>query len=149
MGSSSACSGTSMRSSSRLAAVRCFVTTGYVSCPPRYAYPTASAPRSAIPARRACAASVRSTALRDERLYPAIPHIQGCLSTVADTSWYSASSLPELRPIPSVVEPLLAAECDAEPVEDEPAAQLDDPLKLYIRSIGDGRILTREEEREL
>jgi len=47
------------------------------------------------------------------------------------------------------VEPLLAAEGDAEPVEDEPATQLDDPLKLYIRSIGDGRILTREEEREL
>jgi RNA polymerase primary sigma factor len=46
------------------------------------------------------------------------------------------------------VEPLLAAEGDAEPV-DEPATQLDDPLKLYIRSIGDGRILTREEEREL
>ena len=44
---------------------------------PRCAYPTASAPRSAIPARRACAASVRSTALRDERLYPAIPHIRG------------------------------------------------------------------------
>ncbi|TMM10056.1 MAG: sigma-70 family RNA polymerase sigma factor [Actinobacteria bacterium] len=47
------------------------------------------------------------------------------------------------------MEPLLAAEGDAEPVEDEPATQLDDPLKLYIRSIGDGRILTREEEREL
>ena len=46
------------------------------------------------------------------------------------------------------MEPLLAAEGDAEPV-DEPATQLDDPLKLYIRSIGDGRILTREEEREL
>jgi RNA polymerase primary sigma factor len=46
------------------------------------------------------------------------------------------------------VEPLLAAEGDAEPV-DEPATELDDPLKLYIRSIGDGRLLTREEEREL
>ncbi|HKT44556.1 MAG TPA: sigma-70 family RNA polymerase sigma factor [Gaiellaceae bacterium] len=46
------------------------------------------------------------------------------------------------------MEPLLAAEGDAEPV-DEPATELDDPLKLYIRSIGDGRLLTREEEREL
>jgi RNA polymerase primary sigma factor len=46
------------------------------------------------------------------------------------------------------VEPLLAAEGDAAPV-DEPATELDDPLKLYIRSIGDGRLLTREEEREL
>ena len=46
------------------------------------------------------------------------------------------------------MEPLLAAEGDAEPA-DEPASQLDDPLKLYIRSIGDGRLLTREEEREL
>jgi RNA polymerase primary sigma factor len=46
------------------------------------------------------------------------------------------------------VEPLLAAEGDVEQA-DEPAAELDDPLKLYIRSIGDGRLLTREEEREL
>ena len=46
------------------------------------------------------------------------------------------------------MEPLLAAEGDVEPA-DEPASQLDDPLKLYIRSIGDGRLLTREEEREL
>ncbi|HEY8030176.1 MAG TPA: sigma-70 family RNA polymerase sigma factor [Gaiellaceae bacterium] len=45
------------------------------------------------------------------------------------------------------MEPLLAAEGDVEPAE--PASQLDDPLKLYIRSIGDGRLLTREEEREL
>src|SRR5690348_16614144 len=47
-----------------------------------------------------------------------------------------------------LVEPLLAAEGDVEQVE-EPASQLDDPLKLYIRSIGDGRLLTPTEEREL
>jgi RNA polymerase primary sigma factor len=50
-----------------------------------------------------------------------------------------------------LVEPLLA-DGDAEPVEEaaeESSEKLDDPLKLYIRSIGDGRILTREEEREL
>ncbi|MBV8479957.1 MAG: sigma-70 family RNA polymerase sigma factor [Actinobacteria bacterium] len=47
------------------------------------------------------------------------------------------------------MEPLpLAVEGDVEAVE-ETASQLDDPLKLYIRSIGDGRLLTREEEREL
>jgi RNA polymerase primary sigma factor len=36
--------------------------------------------------------------------------------------------------------------------EDEPdagAPQTRDPLKLYVRQIGDGRLLTREEEREL
>jgi RNA polymerase primary sigma factor len=46
------------------------------------------------------------------------------------------------------VEPLLAAEGEVEQAE-EPSTALDDPLKLYIRSIGDGRLLTREEEREL
>ncbi|HEY2542398.1 MAG TPA: sigma-70 family RNA polymerase sigma factor [Gaiellaceae bacterium] len=46
------------------------------------------------------------------------------------------------------MEPLLAQGDDVETAE-EPASQLDDPLKLYIRSIGDGRLLTREEEREL
>jgi len=47
------------------------------------------------------------------------------------------------------VEPLpLAVEGDVEATEETPS-QLDDPLKLYIRSIGDGRLLTREEEREL
>ena len=46
------------------------------------------------------------------------------------------------------MEPLLAAEGDVEPAE-EPGEQLDDPLKMYIRSLGNGRLLTREEEREL
>ncbi|MGH2972654.1 MAG: sigma-70 family RNA polymerase sigma factor [Gaiellaceae bacterium] len=46
------------------------------------------------------------------------------------------------------MEPLLAAQGDVEQV-DEAESQLDDPLKLYIRSIGNGRLLTREEEREL
>jgi RNA polymerase primary sigma factor len=31
----------------------------------------------------------------------------------------------------------------------EPVGELQDPLKLYVRAIGDGRLLTREEEREL
>jgi RNA polymerase primary sigma factor len=40
-----------------------------------------------------------------------------------------------------------AAEAELEPL-DEPA-QTQDPLKLYVRQIGDGPLLTREEEREL
>jgi RNA polymerase primary sigma factor len=45
------------------------------------------------------------------------------------------------------VEPLLV-EQGLEVVEG-PTTALDDPLKLYIRSIGQSRLLTREEEREL
>ena len=45
------------------------------------------------------------------------------------------------------VEPLVA-EPSLDPVEEYTGA-VDDPLKLYIRSIGNGRLLTREEEREL
>jgi len=45
---------------------------------------------------------------------------------------------------PLVVEPTLDA------VEETVSAEpIDDPLKLYVRSIGHGRLLTREEEREL
>ncbi len=36
-----------------------------------------------------------------------------------------------------------------EPEDEESEPQLRDPLKLYVRQIGDGRLLTREEEREL
>ena len=51
---------------------------GRETAPPgeRWAYPTASAPRSAIAASRACATRVRSTLLAGLRLYPAIPHIR-------------------------------------------------------------------------
>src|SRR5437868_13973303 len=39
---------------------------------------------------------------------------------------------------------------EAEEADDlDGAAQTQDPLKLYVRQIGDGRLLTREEEREL
>src|SRR5947209_7368377 len=67
--------------------------------------------------------------------------------------------LPE--PIPSALapddeaEPVLAllpvlddAEADAEEAE-ESVVQTQDPLKLYVRQIGDGRLLTPSEEREL
>ncbi len=43
---------------------------------------------------------------------------------------------------PLVVEPSLD-------LVEEYASAVDDPLKLYVRSIGNGRLLTREEEREL
>jgi RNA polymerase primary sigma factor len=44
------------------------------------------------------------------------------------------------------MDPVLAEPGGVEEVADNKA---DDPLKLYVRSIGDGRLLTREEEREL
>ena len=36
-----------------------------------------------------------------------------------------------------------------EPVDEAPAPDTSDPLKLYVRQIGDGRLLTPSEEREL
>jgi RNA polymerase primary sigma factor len=51
---------------------------------------------------------------------------------------------PRLELLPVVEE----TDADAEEVE-EAAAQTQDPLKLYVRQIGDGRLLTVTEEREL
>jgi RNA polymerase primary sigma factor len=68
--------------------------------------------------------------------------------------------LPKLLPDESAEEPKLEllpkldeaqsqeAESEAEAAE-ESAPQTQDPLKLYVRQIGDGPLLTREEEREL
>jgi RNA polymerase primary sigma factor len=60
--------------------------------------------------------------------------------------------LPDSAPAPSA-EPKLelvpdAAEVDEDDVK-EAAAPTQDPLKLYVRQIGDGRLLTPAEEREL
>jgi RNA polymerase primary sigma factor len=44
---------------------------------------------------------------------------------------------------------LLPPLADVEEVPEEAPAQVEDPLRLYVRSIGDGPLLTREEEREL
>ena len=44
---------------------------------------------------------------------------------------------------------LLPPLADVEELPDEAPAQVEDPLRLYVRSIGDGPLLTREEEREL
>jgi RNA polymerase primary sigma factor len=63
-------------------------------------------------------------------------------------------ALPHLAPVPEPAEAALDS-ADAEEEDDEPekpavgAPQTQDPLKLYVRQIGDGRLLTRAEEREL
>jgi len=61
---------------------------------------------------------------------------------------------PHLAPVPEPAE-TAADEAEADEDDDEPEApaasapQTQDPLKLYVRQIGDGRLLTRAEEREL
>ena len=63
--------------------------------------------------------------------------------------------LPESLPGETSSEPKLELVPDAEPEEvdedevKEAAAPTQDPLKLYVRQIGDGRLLTVAEEREL
>ncbi len=62
-----------------------------------------------------------------------------------------ARALPQIQPDGEDKSKLLP---DLEPVdepeeEEESEPQLRDPLKLYVRQIGDGRLLTRDEEREL
>ena len=63
--------------------------------------------------------------------------------------------LPESLPEETPVEPKLELVADAETAEvdeeevKEAAAPTQDPLKLYVRQIGDGRLLTPGEEREL
>jgi RNA polymerase primary sigma factor len=62
-----------------------------------------------------------------------------------------ASPEPKLELVPEV-EPVVEAAPEEEPDADdiaEEAAPTQDPLKLYVRQIGDGRLLTPAEEREL
>jgi RNA polymerase primary sigma factor len=54
---------------------------------------------------------------------------------------------PRLELVPALDEPEAAEEKDSFDEESEP--QVADPLKLYVRQIGDGRLLTAAEEREL
>jgi RNA polymerase primary sigma factor len=60
---------------------------------------------------------------------------------------------PDAVDVDAAEEPVAADEEDAADVEEveatESAAQTQDPLKLYVRSIGGGPLLTRAEEREL
>jgi RNA polymerase primary sigma factor len=63
-----------------------------------------------------------------------------------------ASAEPKLELVPEAVPAAAEDEPDAEVDEDdvkEAAAPTQDPLKLYVRQIGDGRLLTPAEEREL
>jgi RNA polymerase primary sigma factor len=61
--------------------------------------------------------------------------------------------LPQLADDDAPAEPEATAEAVEEEAEDEVEAatppELADPLKLYVRAIGDGRLLTPSEEREL
>ena len=62
---------------------------------------------------------------------------------------------PDAVDVDAAEEPVAADDEDAAEVEEveveatESAAQTQDPLKLYVRSIGGGPLLTRAEEREL
>jgi RNA polymerase primary sigma factor len=60
---------------------------------------------------------------------------------------------PDAVDVDAAEEPVAADDEDAADVEEveatESAAQTQDPLKLYVRSIGGGPLLTRAEEREL
>jgi RNA polymerase primary sigma factor len=56
----------------------------------------------------------------------------------------------ETEPVLELLPALDEAEADADAEEaEESAPQTQDPLKLYVRQIGDGRLLTPSEEREL
>jgi RNA polymerase primary sigma factor len=61
-----------------------------------------------------------------------------------------ARALPKLEP-DNEGEPTLLSDPERsdEPADEESEPQLRDPLKLYVRQIGDGRLLTPSEEREL
>ncbi|HEX3455408.1 MAG TPA: sigma-70 family RNA polymerase sigma factor [Gaiellaceae bacterium] len=61
-----------------------------------------------------------------------------------------ARALPKLEP-DNEGEPTLLSDPERsdEPGDEESEPQLRDPLKLYVRQIGDGRLLTPTEEREL
>jgi len=63
-----------------------------------------------------------------------------------------ARALPQIQPDgedkPKLL-PDLEPTDEPEEEEEESEPQLRDPLKLYVRQIGDGRLLTRDEEREL
>jgi RNA polymerase primary sigma factor len=61
-----------------------------------------------------------------------------------------ARALPKIEP-EGEGQPILLSDPERveEPEDEESEPQLRDPLKLYVRQIGDGRLLTRAEEREL
>jgi RNA polymerase primary sigma factor len=56
---------------------------------------------------------------------------------------------PKLELLPALDDPEAAQEDDGEDARRKAPEQTQDPLKLYVRQIGDGRLLTPAEEREL
>ena len=56
---------------------------------------------------------------------------------------------PQLEVIPGQLDEPVEAEEKEEAAENATPAVTQDPLKLYVRAIGDGRLLTPQEEREL
>jgi len=60
---------------------------------------------------------------------------------------------PSLELLPALDEPEEESDEDDEPanagLSEDDRLRTDDPLKLYVRQIGDGRLLTPAEEREL
>jgi RNA polymerase primary sigma factor len=60
----------------------------------------------------------------------------------------SGEDQPKLALVPALDEPEAVAEEEHKDALDQPAPT-QDPLKLYVRQIGDGRLLTAAEEREL
>ena len=60
----------------------------------------------------------------------------------------SPSAAPQLA-APAVLDAVPESDDAPEIVSEVTAFQTQDPLKLYVRQIGDGRLLTAEEEREL
>jgi RNA polymerase primary sigma factor len=58
-----------------------------------------------------------------------------------------APSEPRLELLSGVDDPEVESDGGDDPADE--AGPTQDPLKLYVRQIGDGRLLTREEEREL
>jgi RNA polymerase primary sigma factor len=76
--------------------------------------------------------------------------------TAAEQLAETAAPEPHLELLPALDEPVDSAEPEAEAAsgDEEPEAvaaetTTQDPLKLYVRQIGDGRLLTPGEEREL
>src|SRR5256885_16288470 len=67
--------------------------------------------------------------------------------TPANEAAPEAEDQPKLELVPALDEPEAVAEGHADAL-DAPAP-VQDPLKLYVRQIGDGRLLTAGEEREL
>src|SRR5215210_4371809 len=61
----------------------------------------------------------------------------------------ATAAQPHLELVPALEQPEELDELEAEELAEASATETQDPLKLYVRQIGDGRLLTAAEEREL